>query len=128
MSKHKAPASLAVDPRYSHLEELKRRMERERDTGRWYYPEKYPDIAKLEKDYRELHAEVYPSNFFDRVIQDAEDDTRLMGRIESLLADREDLRGLFKGEDQEARAIELEKNQELRGKILSELEKTEEIE
>ena len=128
MSKRTPPASLEHDRRYDRLEEMTRRIDQLRDNTKWYYPEKYPEVRKLKEDYEELYAELYPRDFFDTVVEETERDEHAMDRIESLLETRQDLRDLFQGGTRDARAIELEKNQDLRGKILAELEKDEETE
>lgn len=113
-----------TDTRYDRLDELQRRVDALWENGD--IADDSPATKALLAEYDQAKAEVFPRDVFDEIAAEAEEDEDLMGRVETLIAERPDLREMFKGGSRERRALELESNQDLRTTILNELKGNEE--
>lgn len=120
------PVPYFTDRRYDRLAELKEAIDREWETGRLHYPEKYPQIAKLRKDYDTLYAEVHALDPFDQIVDNANRRETLMARVERFLERSPEHRKLLKADTKNGRAIELEKNAPVRKTILKAMQADEE--
>ncbi|HEX7787177.1 MAG TPA: hypothetical protein VF653_13240, partial [Methylomirabilota bacterium] len=107
-----------VDKSREKLSELKRQVDRAWDDGRLLYPEKHPEVAKLKEEYDRLYREVYGGDPFAQATEAAAQDERLMDRVERFLAESPEHRALLEAKTRDGRAIELEKNPEVRQQIL----------
>ena len=118
--------NFTIDRRYDKLDELERKLGRAFDDCTLLYEEDNPNIAKLRKEYDRLHEELYGSDPWQKIIDDTDRDVNLMDKVEGLIDKRPKLKKKFKGQTRDARALELEKDPELRSKILGALKEAEE--
>lgn len=119
------PTPYFVDRRFDRLDELQRDLDRAWDDGRLQFPEDHPEVVKLKEEYHKLYAEIHGGDALDSVIRQVEHDDKLMDRVEELISRSPEHRALLESKTRDGRAIELEKNPEVRGKILKALKEGE---
>lgn len=115
------PVPFFVDRRFDQLDELQREIDRAWDDGKLQFPEDHPEVVQLKARYDKLYSEIHGGDALDRVREVVEHDDKLMDRVEGLLERSPEHRALLKASTRDGRAIELEKNPGVRGKILSAL-------